>query len=123
MRRAAIWIGRGTLALLAVLALGIGVLMVFPLGCPISRHLPDSVAEATCDKSGNFPETRYELTAEMSRDAFADFVDTLQAEMPAGDWEETVREEWWMSAHYHSSTVILSLSWLRGDMSAKWFAQ
>ena len=122
MRRFAVWVGRAVLGIGAALGLGVLAVLVFPLGCPIARRLPDTVENETCTKRENFIETRYEVTADLTRAEMDAFLTELQSDLTQGEWEVNRREPNWVSAKYHTALVILGVTWLDGDMMAEWIA-
>lgn len=88
------------------------------MGCPIAKHLPASVASYECEKRSQFPELKYEITAQATRAEFDTYVESLRTVFPDAKWEVTSREDIWMSVTFYNSAFIGNTSWHDGTLTA-----
>ena len=109
------WSLRIVFGLLAAFSIALAALIIFPLGCPISKHLPNTVTEVQCKKHGNFPEMWYKISAVTTRAEFDTFLATLQVNHTAAPWDVQTKGDEWIAAKYHTNAVILGAYWLKGE--------
>lgn len=120
VRRIGLWVLRLALGLVTVLALGIASLFIFPMGCPLAKHLPETATEITCDKRGNFPEGWYVVTAKASRADFVTMLVALQKKYTADTWEVEAKGARWILARYYKSPLLVTTYWLKGEVEIEW---